>query len=130
MEESAGKCRPFPFVERDGQLVAGVGFRELPGDFRAFRDVVVSFRSHLSAEKWPCRAVARENDNGHRHAQVLRPPDDLGQTQDRRDQGQSRWYLAPRFLMDAIISPSKANLWPVEHKRSSGGGCCEGLRGK
>jgi hypothetical protein len=55
MGRSAGKCRPFPFVEPNVWLMVGTAFRELPGDSEAFRGVVVTFWSHwLMATR--CRA--------------------------------------------------------------------------
>jgi hypothetical protein len=49
MEESAGKCRPFPFVERNARLMGESTFRRLPGDSEAFRPAVVTSRSHFSS---------------------------------------------------------------------------------
>jgi hypothetical protein len=48
MGRSAGKCRPFPFVEPDLRLACKLAFRALPGDSEAFRPVVVTSRPHFS----------------------------------------------------------------------------------
>lgn len=46
MGRSAGRCRPFPFVEPDRRLRAGEGFRVGPGDSAAFRGIVATSWSH------------------------------------------------------------------------------------